>query len=162
MSTPALREDIASSVEAAATELISAGSGALVLNGLNTENAERLALAINLTLGSKSFNTSKFVYTANGNDQAAAELVADAATGLVDTIVALGINPAYQMPLVDLNGVNIVAIADREDETASKAKVAFPVSHYLESWSDFRAVDGHYAVGQPTISPYSTVKVLWK
>ena len=67
--------------------------------------------------------------------------------------MALGINPAYQMPLVDLTGVNVVAIADREDETASSAKVALPVSHYLESWSDFSATDGHYAVGQPTISP---------
>ncbi len=151
--TPALRQDIASSVEAVATELISAGSGALVLNGLNTENAERLALAINLALGSKAFNASKFVYTANGNDQAAAELFADAAAGSVDTIVTLGVNPAYQTPLVDLTGVNIVAIADRQDETTSKAKVTLPVSHYLESWSDFRAVDGHYAVGQPTISP---------
>ncbi len=153
VSAPALREDIASSIDAAATELIKAGSGALVLNGLNTENAERLALAINLALGSKAFNTSKFVYTANGNDKAAAALVADVAAGSVDTIVTLGVNPAYQMPSVDLSGVNVVAIADREDETAATAKAALPVSHYLESWSDFSAVDGHYAVGQPTISP---------
>jgi molybdopterin-containing oxidoreductase family iron-sulfur binding subunit len=49
--------------------------------------------------------------------------------------------------------VNLVSIADRADETASKAKVALPMSHYLEAWTDAVPVDGVYAVGQPTISP---------
>jgi molybdopterin-containing oxidoreductase family iron-sulfur binding subunit len=39
------------------------------------------------------------------------------------------------------------------DETASKAAVALPMSHYLEAWTDAIPVDGVYAVGQPTISP---------
>ena len=153
VSTSALREDITLSVEAAAMELVSAGSGALVLNGLNTKNAERLTLAINLALNSKAFNTSKFVYTSNGNDESVSAFLADVKIGNVDTVVTLGVNPTYQMPSADFSGLNIVAIADREDETASSAKVALPLSHYLESWSDFSAVDGHYAVGQPTISP---------
>jgi len=153
VSTSALREDITLSVEAAAMELVSAGSGALVLNGLNTKNAERLTLAINLALNSKAFNTSKFVYTSNGNDESVSAFLADVKIGNVDTVVTLGVNPTYQMPSADFSGLNIVAIADREDETASSAKIALPLSHYLESWSDFSAVDGHYAVGQPTISP---------
>ena len=32
------------------------------------------------------------------------------------------------MPSVDLSGVNVVAIADREDETAATAKAALPVA----------------------------------
>ena len=153
VNTPALRDDILTNVDMAASELLAAGSSAVVLNGLNTKNAERLTLAINLALNSKAFNTSKFVYTSNGNDESVSAFLADVKIGNVDTVVTLGVNPTYQMPSADFSGLNIVAIADREDETASLAKVALPLSHYLESWSDFSAVDGHYAVGQPTISP---------
>ena len=153
VNAPALRDDILTNVDMAASELLAAGSSAVVLNGLNTKNAERLTLAINLALNSKAFNTSKFVYTSNGNDESISAFLADVKIGNVDTVVTLGVNPSYQMPSTDFSGLSIVAIADREDETASSAKVALPVSHYLESWSDFSAVDGHYAVGQPTISP---------
>ena len=153
VNTPSLRDDILTNVDMAASELLAAGSSAVVLNGLNTKNAERLTLAINLALNSKAFNTSKFVYTSNGNDESVSAFLADVKIGNVDTVVTLGVNPTYQMPSADFSGLNIVAIADREDETASSAKVALPLSHYLESWSDFSAVDGHYAVGQPTISP---------
>ena len=153
VNTPALRDDILTNVDMAASELLAAGSSAIVLNGLNTKNAERLTLAINLALNSKAFNTSKFVYTSNGNDESVSAFLADVKIGNVDTVVSLGVNPSYHMPSTDFSGLNIVAIADREDETASSAKVALPLSHYLESWSDFSAVDGHYAVGQPTISP---------
>ena len=153
VNAPALRDDILTNVDMAASELLAAGSSAIVLNGLNTKNAERLTLAINLALNSKAFNTSKFVYTSNGNDESVSAFLADVKIGNVDTVVSLGVNPSYHLPSTDFSGLNIVAIADREDETASSAKVALPLSHYLESWSDFSAVDGHYAVGQPTISP---------
>ncbi|MAZ96123.1 MAG: quinol:cytochrome C oxidoreductase [Flavobacteriales bacterium] len=153
LNSPALREDISQSVDMAAGELLAAGSSAVVLNGLNTKNAERLALAINLALKSKAFNTSTFVYTSNGNDESLSTFLSDVKAGTVDAVVTLGVNPTYQMPTVDLNGLSIISIADREDETASAANIALPISHYLESWSDFSAVDGHYAVGQPTISP---------
>jgi molybdopterin-containing oxidoreductase family iron-sulfur binding subunit len=153
INSPALREDISQSVDMAAVELLAAGSSAVVLNGLNTKNAERLALAINLALKSKAFNTSTFVYTSNGNDESLSTFLSDVKAGTVDAVVTLGVNPTYQMPTVDLNGLSIISIADREDETASAANIALPLSHYLESWSDFSAVDGHYAVGQPTISP---------
>ena len=49
--------------------------------------------------------------------------------------------------------VSLVSIADRLDETASKAAVALPMSHYLEAWTDAAPASGVYAVGQPTISP---------
>ena len=153
INSPALREDILQSVDMAAGELLAAGSSAVVLNGLNTKNAERLALAINLALKSKAFNTSTFVYTSNGNDESLSTFLSDVKAGTVDAVVTLGVNPTYQMPTLDLNGLSIISIADREDETASAANIALPISHYLESWSDFSAVDGHYAVGQPTISP---------
>ena len=54
---------------------------------------------------------------------------------------------------VNWEKVQMVSIADRLDETASYSAVALPMSHYLESWADFAAQDGHYSVAQPTISP---------
>lgn len=149
---PKLRADIASSVESAASELIKAGSKGVVLNGLNSNTAERLALGINLALSSKAFNTSTFIYTSSGDDQAFGELSKEVSAGTVSSIITLGTNPAYTGGL-DVSKTTVISIADREDETASNAVVALPVSHYLESWADYTAVDGHYAVGQPTISP---------
>ena len=153
VSAPALRDDIKSSVKDAASALIAAGSKGLLLNGLNSTTAEKLALATNLALGSTALNTSKMMYVASGDDKAAASLAADIASGAVDTLITLDVNPAYAMPALSLEGVNVVSIADRLDETASNAKVALPLSHYLESWSDYAPVDGVYTVGQPTISP---------
>ncbi|MEZ7824798.1 MAG: TAT-variant-translocated molybdopterin oxidoreductase [Schleiferiaceae bacterium] len=153
VSAPSLRTDIAGAIKNAANELLEAGNGALVLNGLNTDTAERLTLAINLGLGSKAFNTSKFIYSAQGDDKAFAQLVKDAKDGLVDTLITLDINPAYTAPELSLEKLAVISIADREDETATGANVALPMSHYLESWADFSVSDGMYAVGQPTISP---------
>jgi len=150
---PSLRSDIAGAIKSAANELLAAGNGALVLNGLNTDTAERLTLAINLGLGSKAFNTSKLIYSAQGDDKAFAQLVKDAKDGVVDTLITLDINPVYSAPELSLEKLAVISIADREDETATGANVALPMSHYLESWADFSVSDGMYAVGQPTISP---------
>jgi hypothetical protein len=57
VSAPALREDIKLSVEGVANELITAGSGSLVLNGLNSASAEKLAAKTNELLASAAFNT---------------------------------------------------------------------------------------------------------
>ncbi|MEY2963204.1 MAG: hypothetical protein RL754_465 [Bacteroidota bacterium] len=153
VNAPALRDDIASSVNDAAKALVAAGSGALVLNGLNSAVAEKLALAINVALGSAALNTSNLNYTSAGNDAEVASLIKDVNSGAVDTLITLDVNPAYAMKAMSLEKVNVVSIADRADETASMAKVALPMSHYLEAWSDFAPVSGVYNVGQPTISP---------
>jgi anaerobic selenocysteine-containing dehydrogenase len=106
-------------------------------------------------LSSAAFNTSTLEYTSTGSDSAFNALLADVKAGAVDTIITLDSNVLYfsaeMAALADK--VNLVSIADRADETASKAKVALPLSHYLEAWTDAIPVDGVYAVGQPTISP---------
>ena len=155
IAAPAVREEIASSVDNAAMELIQAGSGALLLNGLNSVTAEKLAAKTNELLASAAFNTSTLEYTSTGSDSAFNALLSDVKAGAVDTIITLDSNVLYfsteMAALADK--VNLVSIADRADETASKAKVALPLSHYLEAWTDAIPVDGVYAVGQPTISP---------
>ena len=155
IAAPVVREEIASSVDNAAMELIQAGSGALLLNGLNSATAEKLAAKTNELLGSEAFNTATLEYTSTGSDSAFNALLADVKAGAVDTIITLDSNVLYFSAemAAQADKVNLVSIADRADETASKAKVALPLSHYLEAWTDATPVDRVYAVGQPTISP---------
>ena len=51
----------------------------------------------------------------------------------------------YTAPELSLEKLAVISIADREDETATGANVALPMSHYLESWADFSVSDGMYA-----------------
>jgi molybdopterin-containing oxidoreductase family iron-sulfur binding subunit len=154
VNAPSLREDIKASVDSAAAELMKAGSGALVLNGLNSATAEKLAAKTNELLGAAAFNTAVLEYTASGSDSAFDALVSEIAAGSVDTVVTLDSNVLYFSSALAAvaDKVKWVSIADRADETASKASVALPMSHYLEAWTDAAPVDGVYAVGQPTIS----------
>jgi len=126
-----------------------------LLNGLNSATAEKLAAKTNELLASAAFNTSTLEYTSTGSDSAFDALLADVKAGAVDTIVTLDSNILYfSAEMAEMaDKVNLVSVADRADETASKAKVALPLSHYLEAWTDAVPVDGVYAVGQPTISP---------
>jgi MoCo/4Fe-4S cofactor protein with predicted Tat translocation signal len=155
VSAPALREDIKLSVEGVANELIAAGSGALVLNGLNSAAAEKLAAKTNELLGSAAFNTSILDFTATGSDSDFAALLEDIKSGAVTSVLTLDTNVLhFSTAMASLaDKVSLVSIADRLDETASKAVVALPMSHYLEAWSDAAPVSGVYTVGQPTISP---------
>ena len=155
VSAPALREDIKLSVENVANELIAAGSGALVMNGLNSASAEKLAAKTNELLASAALNTSKLDFTATGSDSDFAALLEDIKSGAVTSVITFDTNvlhfSAAMASLADK--VSLISIADRSDETASKAVVALPMSHYLEAWSDATPVSGVYTVGQPTISP---------
>jgi molybdopterin-containing oxidoreductase family iron-sulfur binding subunit len=155
VSAPALREDIKLSVEGVANELITAGSGSLVLNGLNSASAEKLAAKTNELLASAAFNTSKLDFTATGSDSDFAALLEDIKSGAVTSVLTLDTNVLhFSTAMASLaDKVSLVSIADRLDETASKAVVALPMSHYLEAWSDAAPVSGIYTVGQPTISP---------
>ena len=155
VSAPALREDIKLSVEGVANELITAGSGSLVLNGLNSASAEKLAAKTNELLASAAFNTSKLDFTATGSDSDFAALLEDIKSGAVTSVLTLDTNVLhFSTAMASLaDKVSLVSIADRLDETASKAIVALPMSHYLEAWSDAAPVSGIYTVGQPTISP---------
>ncbi len=149
----ALRDDIKAQVTKSAQELLDAGKHALLVSGLNSYAGEKLAFAINQSIGSSCIDTSNLVYLNSSKDEEIESLVKDVASGKVDTLVTLDLNPAHEIKGLDLTKVNLVAISEREDETATQAKVILPLSHYLESWGDFIPKDGVYSVAQPTISP---------
>ena len=89
------------------------------------------------------------------------ELVRDMNAGLVETLIILGGNPAYDAP-ADLDFAKVLA-SDKiklrihlglyDDETAQLCHWHVPEAHCLESWSDLQAFDGTVSIQQPLIAP---------
>lgn len=85
-------------------------------------------------------------------------------TGNIQTLVILGGNPAYDMPGL-LNWPNlqkqvpeVYYFGTHYNETAALSNVHIAASHYLETWSDGRTLDGTLLPVQPMILPlYKTI-----
>jgi len=89
---------IESAVDAAAREVLKAGSNAVVLTGIQDLYAQSLVLGINAFLNSKAFDPKTTILTRQGNDAAVAKLVADMNSGKVGAVIMAGVNPAYTLP----------------------------------------------------------------
>ena len=86
-------------------------------------------------------------------------LVADMNAGKVKWLVMMGVNPVYTAP-ADLNftaaltRVPVTAhLGSYLDETGFVCTWHINQAHYLESWSDARAIDGTVSIIQPMIEP---------
>jgi len=86
-------------------------------------------------------------------------LVGEMKQGRVKTLVMLGGNPAYDVP-VDLEFGELlakiptsIALSLCENETTQLARWVVPASHYLETWGELRATDGTLTIQQPLIRP---------
>ncbi len=147
-----------------ASELLKAGSNAVVLSGIQDVNAQSIVLAINEKLGSKAFDIKNSIQTRQGNDKAVAQLLADMTAGKVGALIMAGVNPAYTLPNADafVEGLKqtelSVAFSMKNDETASVSQYVAATSHYLESWGDLETKKGHYGLMQPTIRPLFDTK----
>ena len=88
-----------------------------------------------------------------------AALAEEARAGQVNTLVILGANPVYNAPAdadfaAAMKRVPVtIHLGEEVDETAALAAWHLPEAHYLESWSDGRALDGTASIQQPTIAP---------
>lgn len=121
-----------------------------------------LAHAMNSALG----NVGQTVFytdplEANAVDYLASlqDLVKDLDAGVVDVLVILGGNPAYNAP-VELGMRDRLKKAKLrirhglyEDETSEVCQWHLPETHFLETWSDTRAFDGTATIMQPLIAP---------
>ncbi len=88
------------------------------------------------------------------------ELVQDIDGGLVELLVILGGNPAYNTPAdlkLDQNRLFKtklrVHLSSHKDETSELCHWHIPEAHYLESWGDTRSFDGTVTIVQPLIEP---------
>lgn len=86
-------------------------------------------------------------------------LTEEVQSGVVETLVILGGNPAYNAPgdidfVTALGKVpNSMHLGEYEDETSLLCKWHLPKTHPFEQWGDSRAYDGTLCVAQPLIEP---------
>ncbi len=79
--------------------------------------------------------------------------------GEVEVLILADGNPVFTMPAKSgfaeaLGKVPlVVSLANRPNETASRAGLVLPALHPLESWGDFAAEDGVIGLMQPTMGP---------
>ncbi len=138
------------------------GSSLVVAGEPQPPAVHALAHAMNQALGNVGRSV---VYTdpveANPVDQMASlrELVQEMDAGKVNVLVILGGNPVFTAPadlkFADrLSKVGLrVHLGLYEDETSQLCHWHIPEAHYLESWSDVRALDGTVTILQPLIAP---------
>ena len=146
-------------VEKAIAQLAQAGSKGLVVTGLDSVEAQTLALAINQKLNSEAYTTAGIRNIRKGTNAPVAALIADIAAGNVHTLIMNGVNPVYTLA----NGAafaeslkkvkTTVTFTLRKDETAVVSTIAAAAPHFLESWGDVEITRGTYSLVQPTIRP---------
>jgi MoCo/4Fe-4S cofactor protein with predicted Tat translocation signal len=137
-------------------DLKSAGAEALVVAGPRQPvSVHAVAHLINESLRSEAVSYTKAEPSASL--EALAALTSEMNSGQVSTLFILGGNPVYSAP-ADLQFAaalakvgNSVHLGEEEDETAASSKWHVPQAHFLESWSDARALDGIVSIQQPMI-----------
>ena len=88
-----------------------------------------------------------------------ATVVDEMNAGRIKTVLVMGTNPAYSAPrdLEFAKAFNKVPfrahIGLYEDETSNLCTWHVPEAHYLEQWSDARAIDGTASIVQPLVQP---------
>ncbi len=146
-----------------AKDLIEArGKGAIVVGPRQPAAAHALAHVLNAALG----NVGAAVWYSEDPEpqrpshrEAIAKLAGEMGAGLVDTVVVLGGNPAYDAPsdldfAKKLFGVRTtVRLGLYDDETSAVCRWHVPQAHYLEAWGDSRGFDGTAGIVQPLIEP---------
>ncbi|HEY6050854.1 MAG TPA: TAT-variant-translocated molybdopterin oxidoreductase, partial [Thermoanaerobaculia bacterium] len=150
-------------LQAAAADLRAHRGRSLVLAGDHQPAAvHALAHAINAALGSRG---STVDYVAAAGSPSAdplgdlAALAGDMDAGRVRTLVILGGNPVFDAPADLRFGERLAKVPLRVhlspyfDETSVACHWHIPQAHFLESWSDARAIDGTASIVQPLIAP---------
>ncbi|MEM9685789.1 MAG: 4Fe-4S dicluster domain-containing protein, partial [Bacteroidota bacterium] len=154
-----LDAELDAACKSAATQVSQAGSNAVVVTGIQDENAQGLVLEINEMLSSEAFDTDAPKLTRQGNAKKVAALVNDMKSGKVGVLITSGVNPVYTLPnaaefLEGLKNVELsVSFSMKEDETSTATQYIAAAPHYLESWGDVEMKKGHYSLMQPTIRP---------
>jgi len=144
-------------VDQIATEIKMAGSNAVVVTGLDDENAQAVVLAINEKIKSKAFDVKAPRYTRGGNVSKVNTLISDMNAGRVGVLIVDGANPVYSLPnsadfVAGLEKVDLsVAFSMNWNETTEVVQYVASANHYLESWGDLEIKKGHYSLMQPTI-----------
>jgi molybdopterin-containing oxidoreductase family iron-sulfur binding subunit len=149
---------INTAVQKAAAQIKKAGKKAVVITGIQNENAQLLALAINKAIQSEVVDLVNTKNTRQGNDAEVAELISAMKAGRVGAVIMNEINPVYTLANANefteaLKKVKLsVAFSMTPNETANVSQYVAATPHYLESWGDVTIKKGKYSLIQPTIN----------
>ncbi|MRX63395.1 TAT-variant-translocated molybdopterin oxidoreductase [Maribacter luteus] len=144
-------------IDAVVAEIDKNKGAAVVVTGLQDVNAQAVVLAINESLGSKSYDAKAPKYIRQGSVKGLNALVADMKSGHVGALIMDGVNPMYTLPNASefeeaLGKVDLsVSFSTSWNETTEVTQYAAAANHYLESWGDTEIKKGHYSLIQPTI-----------
>jgi Fe-S-cluster-containing dehydrogenase component/anaerobic selenocysteine-containing dehydrogenase len=150
-------------VRAVARDLIAHSGRSLVIAGEGQpDHVHAIAALMNHALGNVG-TTVRYVTPALLEAGTAAHalepLLEELDAERVSSLVILGGNPSYTAPR-DLEFSRRIKrakatayLGTHANETARVCDWLIPLAHYLESWSDARALDGTLSVGQPLIEP---------
>ena len=138
-----------------AKELQAKGSKAVVFAD-GSKGAYVLAHLINQKLGSEAF-TGKANLLKEYDHARFTEFLAWLNAGNVGVLIANNVNPIYshakgadfEKALAKVS--TLIAVTDKKNALAEKAKVIIPSTHWLENWADIAPQTGAYSLIQPTI-----------
>jgi molybdopterin-containing oxidoreductase family iron-sulfur binding subunit len=145
-------------VQNAASQIKSAGKNAVVITGIQDENAQLLALAINNAIQSSVIDVVATKNVRHGDDAKVAQFIKELKAGNVGAVITHNTNPSYTLPNAAefteaLKKAKLsVAFATAPNETTNASQYVVATPHYLESWGDVMIKKGHYSLMQPTIS----------
>ena len=139
------------------------GKSLIVAGPFQSPAINALAHAMNATLGNVG-QTVSYIEPVEidpvEHTQSIRELVDDLNAGKVEVLVMIGGNPSYDAP-ADLNFAEAIKkvknlslqVSNSRNDSTENVHWHVPEAHYLESWSDARAVDGTATIIQPMIQP---------
>ena len=148
--------------EAAASKGALALGGGVEATGSNATETQIAIALLNIALGAVPKLVRFGGDAGAGKTSAYADMLAltDAmGKGEVEVLILTDVNPVFTMPpksgFADALGKVplVVSLANRPNETASRAAVVLPALHPLESWGDFVVADNVIGLMQPTMGP---------
>lgn len=131
------------------------GKGLLVAGETQPPAVHQLVAQVNARIGAPA---SPPIF-APEQGRSMQELVDSMQAGQIDTLLMLGGNPVYEVPVDSgfaeaLERVPMrIHLGTEFDETSARSHWHIPQTHFLESWSDAWAYDGAETIMQPLIEP---------
>jgi MoCo/4Fe-4S cofactor protein with predicted Tat translocation signal len=150
-------------VWAAAQDLRANANAGIVLAGeTQPPEVQAIVAKINASLGNTGVTITQRASAAAHPvepTKSLRKLIDDMRGGAVELLVILGGNPVYDAP-VDLDFAGALRKVKlrvhhglRANETSALCDWQISATHFLESWSDLRAIDGTSSIVQPLIEP---------
>ena len=155
--TSGLPKSITRAIASAKAELAAAGNKGVIVTGLPSVAAQKMALEANANSIVMDAVSPKM--TRQGSASEVVNLVQGVINGTVKGLITVGVDPVYSLPNNEQFAAAYqklemsLAFSIKKDATASLAQMVAATPHYLESWGDAQIKKGSFSLMQPSIRP---------